>query len=134
MKKTTSTALIIISALILISFTSGFSYWLGKKSIEEKFITSELLESKLIPNWTAEITGKVLEITRYTLTLEGEEENLTIPAREEVIVQRVSIEKEEKQVEEINFKDIKTGETVRVKIGIDQTGKIWAISVIVFSK
>ena len=115
---------IIIGILILIGLFSGFSYWLGQKSIKlEKEITvPDFLTSKVIQKWSAVASGKVIEISGRTLTLRKSEDILIIPISETARIYLFNpegIEMEEK-LQEIQFGEIGVGDEVNIQIVIKE--------------
>jgi len=112
--------LIILGVLILIGIASGFSYWLGQKSIEIKTEVTipDFLTSKVAQKWNALASGKVMEISGRNLTLRKDNDILTIPISETAkIYLLTSKETQGKEgLKEAQFEDIKVGDDVNISI------------------
>jgi len=128
--------LIIIGVLILIGLVAGFSYWLGQQSVKVKseITTSNPLESKIIKNWRAEAVGVIVDKRESDIAIESNGESLLILVSPKTSIEKIILENKEKNIEEVVFEDINIGDKANIKIGVDQTGQIWAESVKILPK
>lgn len=140
MKKT---VLATIGVMILILVVAGFSYQIGIKgglglvfSGKTGKASTEILalvKSKVVQSQWASARGKITEIKDRTLTLTANEDNLTIPIKEEAeLIGLIRGEGGAPVPEKIEFKDIKVGDEVMVQIEIIAGGQFVGGNVTVF--
>jgi len=125
--------LISIGVLILVGLASGFSYWLGQKSvaIKDEVAVLNFLKSKMVQNWDATASGEITGISNRTLTLSKNGETLNIPILEEAKINSLSSEGGEKKLENIGFGDIKVGDGAEIRLGVNQEGNFIGVFVTV---
>lgn len=124
MKKETLIIIAVVGGLVLLGIGFSLGLSLGKKVMEGTKVEAPLaglLESKVITGLTTAASGEVAEISGRSLTLNNEGDTLTILIREDALIYRLS-SPEEKATEvpqpvareEIEFGEIKTGDTVSI--------------------
>ena len=111
-------AIIIVVGAILLGFAGSFGYFLGQKQIEPsskpEVSISTLSTSKIVSNWQGTAEGEVKKIEGQVLTLSAENEILSIPISEDAQVQSLQYEGAERTINNLEFKDIKTGDKLTV--------------------
>jgi len=122
MKKENLIMIGVIGGLIFLAlgFYAGLSY--AQKQIKETGTESalaDLLTSKIIGQLTTTASGDITEISGRSLTLNSEEETLTVLIVEDASIYRLSLPEEATTPqpatrEEIDFSEIKVGDRANV--------------------
>lgn len=141
MKKEILITIVVIGGLVLLGVGFSLGLNLGKKAMEGTKVEAplaDLLGSELIGNLTTAASGEVTEISGRNLTLSKDGDSLTISIREDAPLYRLS-SPEEKATEvpqpvareEIEFGEIKTGDTVSIFCQLKADASLEGIEIIV---
>lgn len=127
---------IIIAVLVLIGISFGYGYKTGTEASQVSQ-TPSLEESKIIQSQYATARGEITEILNRTLTLTKDGDTLSIFLKEDAgLITFVSLEgKEGEEVipepQEIEFKDIKVGDKVVIRLELKANGEFEGTSITV---
>ncbi len=120
---------LIIAIILSLIIGLGGGYILG--SIQQQQISNKTKEdfimvkkSKVIQNLRALAMGDVTKISNRTLTLNYENDILSIPIKEDALINRFVLNEETKrgETQEINFEDIMVGNKISISIEIKSDG------------
>ena len=122
--------LIILGASILIGLIFGLSYWLGGKQVKTAF---SFLESKVMQNWLATASGKVIGISNHSLTVSNQGDTLTILINEGASIYREIRPEETSElplpIKKIGFEEIKIGDQVKIPCRLNPGGVLEGVTV-----
>ncbi len=141
MKKNILIVIAVIGGLILLGLSFSLGLSSGKKvteGIKTEAPLADLLGSELIGNLTTAASGEVTEISGRNLTLSKDGDSLTISIREDAPLYRLA-SPEEKATEvpqpvareEIEFGEIKIGDTVSISCQLKADASLEGIEIIV---